>query len=102
MNYFNYLEDVTAKDLFEALQAEQLQTIAIVLLQIDRNLAADVLDMFSDDRKTQLAIKMTQIDSLPEVVVKNIANILKTKIQPSGVKLGGIKAVAEILKHFKD
>lgn len=102
MNYFNYLQNVAAKNLFEALQAEQLQTIAIVLVQIDRGLAADVLDMFPDDIKAQLAIKMTQIDSLPTGVVKNIANILKTKIQPSGVKLGGIKAAAEMLKRLKD
>ncbi len=102
MNYFSYLEDVAPKNLFEALQTEQLQTIAIVLVHIDRDLAADTLNMFPDDIKAQIAIKMAHIDDLHEVAVKSIANILETKILPSGVRLGGVKAVAEILKRLKD
>ncbi|MFA6137596.1 MAG: hypothetical protein WC667_05870 [Sulfurimonas sp.] len=102
MNYFSYLEDVAPKNLFEALQTEQLQTIAIVLVYIDRDLAANTLNMFPDDMKAQIAIKMAHIDELSEVAVKSIANILETKILPSGVKLGGVKAVAEILKRLKD
>ncbi len=102
MNYFSYLDDVESKNLFEALRTEQLQTVAIVLIHIDRDLASDTLNMYTDESRAKIAIKMAQIDDLPEVVVKNIANILKSKILPRGVKLGGIKAVAEILKRLKD
>ena len=102
MNFFSYLNIIEPKNLFNALQDEQLQTIAIVLVHIDKDLAADILNMFPDDIRATIAIKMTETDNLPEAILKNIADILKNKIVPSGVKLGGIKAVAEILKRMKD
>jgi flagellar motor switch protein FliG len=102
MNFFSYLNMIEPENLFNALQTEQLQTIAIVLVHIDKDLAADILNMFPADTRANIAIKMTAIDNLPEAVIKNIADILKNKIVPSAVKLGGVKAVAEILKRMKD
>jgi len=102
MNFFNFLNSIEPKNLFKALETEQLQTIVIVLVHIDRDLAADVLNMFSDDMKAQIAIKMSQTDSVSEILIKNIAETLKNRILSSGVKLGGVKAVAEILKRLKD
>jgi flagellar motor switch protein FliG len=102
MNIFNFLNNVDANYLFTLLKEEQLQTIAIVLVNIDRDLAADVLGRFPEDTRAKIAIKMAQTDTLPEMVIKNIAESLKSRLAPNGVKLGGIKAVADMLKHLKD
>lgn len=98
MNYFTYLANVGAEQLFGAIHKEHSQTIAIVLVHVDADVAADVLNMFSDDMKADIAIRMSQLDTVPDMLIKSISGTLMGKIASKGVKLGGIKAVANILK----
>lgn len=100
MKYFTYLANVGAEQLFEAICREHVQTIALVLVHVDADLAADVLNMFSDDMKADIAMRMSQLDTVPDMLIKNISDTLKGKITSKGIKLGGIKAVADILKHL--
>ncbi|NOQ30608.1 MAG: hypothetical protein GQ570_05740 [Helicobacteraceae bacterium] len=98
MNYFSYLNNVEAERIYEVMSMEQTQTIAIVLTYINADLSAQVLDLYPQETKADIAIKMSQVINLPESVLKNIADTLETKLLPSGIKLGGVKAVADILK----
>ena len=100
MNYFTYLVNVGAEQLFQAIHKEHAQTIAIVLVHVDADVAADVLNMFPDDIKADIAIRMSQLDTVPDMLIKNISDTLIGKITSKGIKLGGIKAVADILKHL--
>jgi len=100
MKNFDYLVDVGAKQLFQAIHKEHAQTIAIILAHIDANVAADVLKMFSNEERADIAMRMAQADSLPNMLVKNISDTLVGKIALNGTKLGGIKMVADILKHL--
>ena len=100
MKYFEYLQDAETQQIFNAIQMEQPQTIAIILVHVDTDLAADILNMFSDNMKADIAIRISQLDNIPDILIKSVSNTLKSKIAPKGVKLGGIKAVADILKHF--
>ena len=101
MNNFKYLANVGVEQLFEAIHKEHAQTIAIILAHIDSDVAADVLNMFSDDMKADIAMRMSQLDSVPDMLIKSISGTLKDKVSSAkGIKLGGIKAVAEILKHL--
>ena len=102
MKYFTYLANIGVEQLFEAIHREHPQTIAIILVHVDANVAADVLNMFSDDSKADIAIRMSQLDSVPDMLIKGISETLGGKIISStkGIKLGGIKAVADILKHL--
>lgn len=97
---FKYLANVGAEQLFQSIQKEHSQTIAIVLAHIDADLAADVLNMFPTQMRADIAMRMSKLDSVSEMLVKNISDTLKGKIATKGVKLGGIKAVADILKHL--
>lgn len=45
MKYFTYLANVRVEQLFQVIHKEHAQTI--VLIHIDTNVAADVLNMFS-------------------------------------------------------
>ena len=101
MNYFTYLANIGAEQLFQAIHKEHAQTIAIILAHVDADIAADVLNMFSDNEKADITMRISQLDSIPDMLVKGISETLKGKISTlKGIKLGGIKAVAEILKHL--
>jgi len=100
MNYFTYLANVGGEQLFQAIHKEHAQTIAIVLVHVDADVAADVLNMFSDDMKADIAMRMSQLDTVPDMLIKSISDTLMGKITSKGIKLGGIKAVADILKHL--
>jgi len=95
-----YLVNVGAEQLFVAIHKEHAQTIAIVLAHVDPDVAADVLNMFTDDIKADIAMRMTQLDTVPNMVIKSISDNLIEKIASKGMKLGGLKAVADILKHL--
>ena len=102
MNYFTYLANAGVEQLFQVIHKERAQTIAIVLAHIDADVAADVLNMFSDDDRADIAIRMSQLGSVPDMLVQSISQTLTRRLSSSakGIKLGGIKAVAEILKHL--
>ena len=101
MNNFTYLANVGVEQLFQAIHKEHAQTIAIVLAHVDADVAADVLNMFPTDMKADIAIRISQLDSVPHMLIKGISETLKGKISSvKSVKLGGIKAVADILKHL--
>lgn len=100
MNYFNYLSNVGVEQLFQVIHREHAQTIAIVLAHADSDTAADVLNMFPNDTKADIAIRMAELDTVPDMVIKNISDMLIGKITSKGIKLGGIKMVADILKHL--
>lgn len=100
MKYFTYLANVGREQLFQAIHREHAQTIAIVLIHVDTDVAADVLDMFPNDIKADIAMRMSQLDTVPDMLVKNISDTLMGKVTSKGIKLGGIKAVADILKHL--
>ena len=100
MNYFTYLTNVGVEQLFQAIHKEHSQTIAIVLVHVDADVAADVLNMFPTDAKADIAMRMAQLDSVPDMLIKSISDTLMGKINPKGVKLGGIKAVASMLKQL--
>ena len=101
MNYFTYLTNIGVEQLFQAIHKERAQTIAIILAHMDSDVAADVLNMFPDGMQADIAIRMSQLDSVPDILIKGISETLKGKASSAkGVKLGGIKAVADILKHL--
>ena len=101
MNYFTYLANVGVEQLFQAIHKEHAQTIAIVLAHVDTDVAADVLNMFPNDMKADIAMRMSQSDTVPDMVMKSISDTLIGKVSSAkGIKLGGIKAVADILKHL--
>ena len=101
MNNFTYLANVGVEQLFQAIHKEHPQTIAIVLAYVDADVAADVLNMFPNDSRADIAIRMSQLDTVPDMLIKSISDTLKGKVSSAkGIKLGGIKAVADILKHL--
>lgn len=101
MNNFTYLANIGVEQLFQAIHKEHAQTIAIILAHIDADVAADVLEMFSSEQKADIAIRMSQLDSVPDMIIKGVSETLRGKISSlEGIKLGGIKAVADILKHL--
>ena len=88
------------EQLFQAIHKERAQTIAIILAHIDADVAADVLNMFSNDDRADIAMKMSQLDSVPDMIIKSISDTFIGKVASKGIKLGGIKAVANMLKHL--
>jgi len=100
MNNFTYLANVGVEQLFQAIHKEHAQTIAIILSHADADTAADALNMFDDEARADIAIRMSQLDSIPDMLIKSISDTLMGKVALKGTKLGGIKAVADMLKHL--
>jgi flagellar motor switch protein FliG len=101
MKYFTYLANIGAEQLFQAIHKEHAQTIAIILVHVDTDVVADILNMFPNDSRADIAIRMSQLDTVPDMLIKTISDTLKGKISSAkGIKLGRIKAVADILKHL--
>ena len=100
MNYFSFLANVGVEQLFQTIHKEHAQTIAIILAHIDADVAADVLNMFPPHTKADIAMRISQLDTVPDMMIKNISETLMKNITTKGIKLGGIKAVADILKHL--
>lgn len=101
MNYFNYLHNIESKQLFDALEGEQPQVIAIVLAHAETALASETLELFSKSLQVDISIRMAELEEIPEVLLQSISDTLEKKIAPKSVKVGGVKAVAEMLKHLK-
>ncbi len=101
MKYFTYLAQIGGEQLFGAIHQERAQTIAVILSHVDNDVAADVLSMFPDEMRADIAIKMSQSDTISDMLVKSISDTLMGKVASKGVKLGGVKAVANILKRFR-
>lgn len=100
MNYFDYLNYCSSRQIYEAIKHEQQQTAALILLHISTQLSAEVLTLFPVKTRAEIAMKMAEAGEVPDSLLKNLSDSLQEKISPSTENLGGIKFVAEVLKKL--
>ncbi len=88
--------------LFELIKDEHPQTIAIVLVHLETDVASDILSKMPDDLKAEVAVRIAGLEKVSAGMVAEIncvfEEILKNK-DTSVTRLTGVERLAEILNH---
>jgi flagellar motor switch protein FliG len=101
-NALESLKGVDAKTLATFLVNEHPQTTALILSLLDAPQAAEVLALLPDKVRDDIARRIAETDQIPEGILRELEDILKGQLdinKGKGRKVGGVKAVAEILNH---
>lgn len=95
---------VDTKTLVNFLTAEHPQTIALIICLLEPLQAAEVLSALAEPLKSDVAIRIATIERIPEKAIEDLKEIVRGQLElgagkGKGAKLGGTRAVAEILNQ---
>lgn len=97
---FEALQRTDPQQLAKLFQAEHPQTIAVVLAHLDPTTASTVLKHLTEASRGDVVLRLANLQTVSQDVVKRIANILNQKLSAvSGLsrsRVGGIRSVADI------
>jgi flagellar motor switch protein FliG len=96
------LKWVDPKTLSNFLITEHPQTVALVLSLLEAVQAAEVLSRLPEHMKEDVVKRIAITENIPESAINEIEEVLKGQLdmkKGKGRKVGGVKAVAEILNH---
>jgi len=95
------LQRADPQQLVKFIQGEHPQTIALVLAHMTTKTAATVLGMLPDKVRSQVIVRMAQMQQFSPEMVQKIALVLSRKMMALGEQsrhsFGGVKAVADLL-----
>jgi flagellar motor switch protein FliG len=97
---FSDLAYMSADKLMDIIQGEHPQTIALVLSYLPHEKAAEVLKLFSEEVKSDIALRIVKIGQVDIDVVNELDRVLKKEIEKIGVstkKIDGVEILANIL-----
>ncbi|MDR2577902.1 MAG: flagellar motor switch protein FliG [Chitinispirillales bacterium] len=98
---FNLLETIDPKQLIEYIQKEHPQTIAILLAHMAAPSAAAIVSALPQMVQIDVATRVATMESISPETLSQIEEVLVTQIKSlfggDVSKIGGVKAVAEIL-----
>ncbi|MEJ2221565.1 MAG: flagellar motor switch protein FliG [Desulfobacterales bacterium] len=92
---------LSAEEIYDLIRNEQPQTIAIILVHLDTRVASDVIAKLPDEIKTEVSMRIVNLDKVTAAIVDEVndilKDILKTKRNTISKVTGGIDRLAEIL-----
>lgn len=101
---FASLAAVHERDLGQALELEHPQTAALVLLHLEPERAATVLEAMGEQAQASIAARLARLSSVASDVTREVSDALRTRfeaIRSTGVEeRDGTGAAAEILKRM--
>ncbi|MEJ2729228.1 MAG: flagellar motor switch protein FliG [Deltaproteobacteria bacterium] len=97
------ISTLSAEEIYDLIKNEQPQTIAIILVHLNTNVASDVLARLPDEIKTEVAMRIVNLDKVTAAIVDEVneilKDILKTRRNAISHVTGGIDRLAEILNQ---
>jgi flagellar motor switch protein FliG len=97
------LKSLNADDIYDLIKDEQPQTIAIILVHLQTNVASDVIAKLPDEIKTDVAMRVVNLDKVTAAIVDEVnsvlQDILKTKHNSISTVTGGVDRLAEMLNQ---
>lgn len=99
---FIWSKDINVATLTSYLDTEHPQTIAMVLAHLPADIAAEVLMGISEDKKADIALRIAQLGQIPEEVVRDVDDALRTGLSDMGGKTaqsGGLQVLVDILNN---
>jgi flagellar motor switch protein FliG len=100
---FLELSNLPAQSFFNMFRGEHPQTIALILSNIPQVKAAEILNLFPDDIKADIAYRIMQIGDVQNDVIEDLDEMIRKEITGMGsdsvVKFDGIEALVGILNE---
>jgi flagellar motor switch protein FliG len=97
------LSALSADEIYDLIKDEQPQTIAIILVHLKTSIASDVIARLADEIKTEVAMRIVNLDKVTSAIVDEVndilKDILKTKTNSIAKVTGGVDLLAEILNQ---
>ena len=97
------LNSLSADDIYDLIKDEQPQTIAIILVHLKTSVASDVIAKLPDEIKTEVAMRVVNLDKVTAAIVDEVnsvlKDILKTKQNSISNVTGGVGRLAEMLNQ---
>jgi len=100
---FAYLSKIKPQQLSDFIVNEHPQTIALILAHMDATEAADVLQYFPDDLRSETSMRMAKLGDISPSVIKRVSAVLESKLESLAsykVEVGGPRAVADIFNRL--
>ena len=100
---FSYLSKIKPQQLADFITHEHPQTIALILAHMEASEAADTLQFFSDDLRSEVAMRMARLGDISPSVIKRVSAVLESKLESLAsykVEVGGTRAVADIFNRL--
>ena len=100
---FDSLRWVDPWALANLLMGEHPQTVAFILCLLEPVRAAEVLALFNEDLRANVAMRIAVTERIPETAIEEIRDVFDNQVEmgvsAAGIKVGGMKTIAEILNH---
>jgi flagellar motor switch protein FliG len=97
------IRTLSADQIYDLIKDEQPQTIAIILVHLKTRVASDVISKLPDEIKTEVAMRVVNLDKVTSTIVDEVneilKDILKTKKDSVAHVSGGVDRLAEILNQ---
>ena len=100
---FAYLSKIKPQQLSDFITHEHPQTIALILAHMDATEAADTIQYFPDDLRSEVAMRMARLGDISPSVIKRVSAVLESKLESLAsykVEVGGTRAVADIFNRL--
>ena len=101
---FDALQKIDPQQLAKLFQSEHPQTIAVVLAHLDPTTAANTLRCISETQRPEILVRMANLQSISQDVVRRISMVLEQKLSSVGnlrrTAIGGVRPVAEICNRL--
>lgn len=102
---FEALQKVDPQQLSKLFQNEHPQTIALVLAHLDASTAADSLQSLPESQRTDVALRMANLQPISSDVIRRVSMVLDEKLKSAGDyhrrAVGGAHAVAELCNRLE-
>ena len=99
------IADMEPRNIFNLIRAEQVQTITFIVSYLPPEKAAQVLNLFQDEQRSQVIERLATLAPTPVEVVEKVMDVLHAKL---GVKqtramtqAGGVTTAADILNAME-
>lgn len=100
---FSYLAKIKPQQLADFIVNEHPQTIALILAHMEATAAAETLGFFSDDLRSEVAMRMAKLGDISPSIIKRVSAVLESKLESLAtykVEVGGPRAVADIFNRL--
>lgn len=97
------LQEIDPKVMAEFTRTEHPQTIALILVHLKPEKAAQVLEHFSPAIQYEISKRMATLKSVPREFIEEVAKTLEKELvsgNSSDQQLGGVQAMADILNRM--
>lgn len=98
---FDFMKKVDPKQLFNFIQNEHPQTIALILAHATKLQASSVLGLLPKEKQVEVVERIAKMDRTSPDVIKEVENALQKKLSTLGATevtdIGGVRYTAELL-----